>query len=49
VRIPEEYIMAGRMNILLRGMGKAFGLQLRMGEMWRHEAAAFLTQHGITY
>jgi hypothetical protein len=34
------------MNILLRGMGKAFGLRLRMGEMWSQEAAAFLAQQG---
>ena len=28
VQLPEAYIFASRVNLMLRGMGKAFGLQV---------------------
>lgn len=49
VALPEAYIMAGRVSIMMRGMGKAFGLQLRMSKLWEQEAAAFLKSQGIDY
>lgn len=49
VRVPEEYIMASRVSIMMRGMGKAFGLQLRISKLWEQEAAAFLKSQGIDY
>jgi len=49
VQLPEAYLLATRMSFLLRGMGKAFGLQLRMSEMWKQEAQAFLKSQGIDY
>ena len=49
VRLPEEYIFAARVNVLLRGMGKAFGLNLRMSEMWKDEAKRFLESQGVDY
>lgn len=44
VRLPEEYIFAARVSIMLRGMGNAFGLKLRMSHLWASEAQAFLDQ-----
>lgn len=49
VKVPEEYIFASRVSILLRGMGKAFGLNLKMSEMWKGEAENFLKSQGIDY
>lgn len=49
IKLPEEYIFASRVNIMLRGMGKAFGLRLRMSKLWEAEARAFLNSQGIEY
>ena len=49
VRLPEEYLMASRVSIMLRGMGNAFGLQLRMSKMWEEDAREFLRNQGIEY
>ena len=49
VLLADEYLFAGRLSILLRGMGNAFGLQLRMSELWEHEAKEFLASQGIDY
>eukprot|EP01041_Mallomonas_annulata_P007576 gene7576-15535_t len=49
IRLPDEYLMASRVNILLRGMGNAFGLQLRMSQMWAPDAMEFLKNQGIDY
>jgi aarF domain-containing kinase len=42
IRVPEDYIFASRVSIMLRGMGKAFGLKLRMSQFWEQEARLFL-------
>ena len=39
--------MAGRLNVLLRGMAKAFGIQMKMSEFWKKEAEIFLISQGI--
>ena len=49
VKLPEEYIFAARVSVLLRGMGKAFGLNLKMSDMWKDEAESFLKSQGIDY
>jgi aarF domain-containing kinase len=49
VELPESFIMACRMNIFMRGIGKAFGLQLRMSKLWEKEAQAFLKSQNIDY
>ncbi len=46
VHLPEAYLMAGRLSLLLRGVGNAFGLQLRMSKLWEYEADTFLEEHG---
>lgn len=45
--ISEEYVMAGRVNMLIRGVSKAFGLELRMAELWRDQAREFLLSRGV--
>jgi aarF domain-containing kinase len=49
VRLPEAYIMAGRVSVMMRGMGKAFGLSLRTSKLWEEDAAAFLKSQGVDY
>ncbi len=49
VRVNDEFIMVGRVSVLLRGMANAFGLRLRVSECWRHEAEAFLKSQGVEY
>lgn len=45
VQMAEEYIMVGRVSILLRGMGKAFGLKLEMSKLWAKDAEMLLALH----
>lgn len=40
--LPDQYVMAGRVSILLRGVGAAFGIKVKTAEMWRPHAAALL-------
>ena len=40
--VPDNLIMAGRMVILLRGLGLALGMRLRMGELMEPRASAYL-------
>lgn len=48
VQLPEQYLLAGRLSLLLRGVGNAFGLSIRMSKMWENEAYAFLKAHDNT-
>ena len=47
VKLPEEYLFAARVSVLLRGMGKAFGMNLIMSQLWKEEAEKFLKSQGI--
>ena len=49
VQLSDEYLFACRVSVLLRGMGNAFGLQLRMSELWYPEAKKFLEDQHIEY
>lgn len=49
IEIPQNYIFAARVSLLLRGMGNAFGLQLSMANMWKGNAEAFLKSQNIDY
>ncbi len=49
IRVPDEYIIACRVNLLLRGMGSAFGLRFRMSPMWLPYAEECLKRHGVEY
>lgn len=49
IKLPEDFIMASRLSILLRGMGNAFGLQIRMSKMWENDAKEFLKNQNVEY
>lgn len=49
VQLSEAFLFASRVNVMLRGMGKAFGLQLRMSKIWEKEASDFLKSQGVDY
>lgn len=49
ITMPDDFIIVSRMNILLRGMGKAFGLKLKMSQLWADEARRFLESQGVDY
>jgi aarF domain-containing kinase len=49
VQLPEEYLFASRVNLMLRGMGNAFGIKLHMSKLWENEARKFLLSQGIHY
>jgi aarF domain-containing kinase len=40
--LPDEYVMIGRVSVLLRGMGAAFGVKLRTAQAWSPHARALL-------
>lgn len=48
-KINDEFVMVGRVNMLLRGMANAFGIRLRMSDYWKVQAEQFLKLHGIDY
>lgn len=47
VSLPEKYIFASRVSVMIRGMGNAFGLKLRMSPLWASEAQAFLDKKNM--
>ncbi|CAN8068501.1 unnamed protein product [Agarophyton chilense] len=48
-KINDEFVMVGRVSVLLRGMANAFGLKLRVSDYWKTEAEEFLKTQGINY
>lgn len=49
VSLPEAFIFASRVSVMLRGMGKAFGLKIRMTDYWKVQAEQYLKSKGIEY
>ena len=49
VQLSDNYLLACRVSVLLRGMGNAFGLKLRMSELWYAEATKFLKDNNVDY
>ena len=49
VKMADRYLMACRASVLLRGMGNAFGLQLRISKMWKEDAEKFLKSQNVSY
>ena len=43
--VPSEFVMAARVNILLRGIGAAFGLRMRVAPTWAPAAERLLLTH----
>lgn len=48
-QINDEFVMVGRVSLLLRGMANAFGMKVRISDYWRDEAETFLKSRGIEY
>ena len=48
-KINNEFVMVGRVSILMRGMANAFGMQLKVSEYWKDCAQDFLKSQGIDY
>jgi len=44
--VDNEYVMIARVSVFLRGMGNAFGLQLRTSSYWKPYAKQLLSEHG---
>lgn len=49
IELPDEFLMAQRVSVLLRGLGKAFGIQIAMSKQWETDAADLLQRHNIDY
>lgn len=48
-KINDEFVMVGRVSVLLRGMANAFGLKVRVSDYWKEEAQVFLRSQRIDY
>lgn len=48
-KITDEFVMAGRVSLLLRGMANAFGMKVRISDYWAEEAQKFLKAQGVDY
>ena len=44
--LPDNFLMAQRASLLLRGLGKAFGIKIEMSQAWLEPATKFLKEHG---
>lgn len=49
VHVNDEYILAGRCSVLLRGIANAFALRLRVSDFWHIDAQQFLKENEIEY
>lgn len=47
--INDEFVMVGRVSLLLRGLANAFGIKVRISDYWCVEADKFLKSQGIDY
>lgn len=48
VHLPDEFVMVGRISVLLRGMGAAFGLKVSVANEWRATAEELLRSQGLS-
>jgi len=49
IKAPDEMVMIARVSVLLRGMGNAFNIRLRMAEAWRAHAEKLLRRTDSEY
>lgn len=49
IKAPDEMVMIARVSVLLRGMGNAFNIRLRMAEAWRKDAEKLLARTDPDY
>ncbi|UPR02126.1 serine/threonine-protein kinase [Chloropicon primus] len=45
--LDDDYVLVGRVSLLLRGLGNAFNLKLRVTQYWRSEAERLLRSAGV--
>ena len=43
--LDDDYVLVGRVSLLLRGLGNAFNLKLRVTPYWKGEAQRLLKLH----
>lgn len=48
VQINDEFVMVGRVSVLIRGLANAFGFKVRVSDYWKEEAQNFLESQGIS-
>ena len=46
---PRQMVMISRVSVLLRGMGNAFDIRLRVAEAWRKHAVSLLKKTDPEY
>ena len=46
---PRQMVMISRVSVLLRGMGNAFDIRLRVSEAWRKHAVSLLKRTDPEY
>lgn len=44
--LPQDFVMAARVSVMMRGMGNAFGLRMRTAPMWLPVAENLLKENG---
>lgn len=49
IKINDEFVMVGRVSVLIRGLANAFGFKVRVSDYWKDEAQKFLDAQGIVY
>jgi len=49
VESSDEIVMIGRVSMLLRGLGNAFGLDLRVARMWESRARQLLRSQAVEF
>ena len=47
--VDPEFVMVSRVSVLLRGIGNAFGLQLRTTDFWKPFAEQVLDDNHLRY
>ena len=49
VQTPEETVMAGRVSVMLRGLGNAFAVDFSTAKQWEPIARRVLQEEGVVY
>lgn len=45
--VPRDLVFPGRVTLILRGYGNAFGLKLSVAQLWRPHAERLLREEGL--
>lgn len=47
--VPQHFVMAARVSVLIRGFAQAFGLKIEMSKLWKEHAQKVLDDNGVVY